>query len=131
MYTITVKLSDDDGDGKITVSATVSDGTTSSSNDNGAASVSFTNAAQGSLSVSKTVESNVASDNGKVFSFTLTLTNDAVNVNGTYTATLSGGTSSTVTIENGTGTFTLQDGQTITIGGIPQRHGVHRDREGL
>ena len=119
VYTITVKLSDDDGDGKITVSATVSDGTTSSSNDNGAASVSFTNAAQGSLSVSKTVESNVASDNGKVFSFTLTLTNDAVNVNGTYTATLSGGTSSTVTIENGTGTFTLQDGQTITIGGIP------------
>ena len=118
-YTITVKLSDSDGDGKITVSATVSDGTTSSSNDNGAASVSFTNAAQGGLSVSKTVESNVASDNGKVFSFTLTLTNDAVNVNGTYTATLSGGTSSTVTIENGTGTFTLQDGQTITIGGIP------------
>ena len=119
VYTITVKLSDDDGDGQITVSVTVSDGTTSSSNDNGAASVSFTNAAQGSLSVSKTVESNVASDNGKVFSFTLTLTNDAVNVNGTYTATLSGGTSSTVTIENGTGTFTLQDGQTITIGGIP------------
>lgn len=119
VYTITVKLSDDDGDGQITVSVKVSDGTTSSSNDKGTASVSFTNAAQGSLSVSKTVESNVASDNGKVFSFTLTLTNDAVNVNGTYTATLSGGTSSTVTIENGTGTFTLQDGQTITIGGIP------------
>ena len=35
VYTITVRLSDDDGDGQITVSVTVSDGTTSSSNDKG------------------------------------------------------------------------------------------------
>ncbi len=119
VYTITVKLSDDDGDGQITVSVTVSDGTTSSSNDKGTASVSFTNAAQGGLSVSKTVASNVAGDDSKDFTFTLTLANDDVNVNGDYTATLSDGTSRTVTIANGTGTLKLKHGQTITIGGIP------------
>ena len=118
-YTITVTLSDSDGDGKITVNATVSDGVSSSSKNNGTASVSFTNAAQGGLSVSKTVASNVAGDDSKDFTFTLTLANDDVNVNGDYTATLSDGTSRTVTIANGTGTLKLKHGQTITIGGIP------------
>ena len=72
VYTITVKLSDDDGDGQITVSVTVSDGTTSSSNDKGTASVSFTNAAQGGLTLQKIV---VGDDEStpKSFRFTLTL----------------------------------------------------------
>ena len=72
VYTITVKLSDDDGDGQITVSVTVSDGTTLSSNDKGTASVNFTNAAQGGLTLQKIV---VGDDEStpKSFRFTLTL----------------------------------------------------------
>ena len=114
VYEIAVTLADNDGDGQIDVNAEVN-GASQDSNVN----LSFTNAAEGQLSVTKTVESNVEADRAKAFDFTVELTNDDVEVDGTYTATLNDGTSTTVEVKNGTGSFTLTDGQTLTIGGIP------------
>ena len=114
VYEITVTLADNDGDGQIDVNAEVNDAPQVSN-----VSLSFTNAAEGQLSVTKTVESNVAGDAEKEFDFTVELTNDDVEVDGTYTATLNDGTSTTVEVKNGKGSFKLTHGQTLTIGGIP------------
>ena len=124
---ITVRLSDDDGDGKITVNVTVSVDGQASSNANGAAELLFTNAAEGQLSVTKTVVSNVEGDEDKTFTFTVELSNDDVDVNGTYKTTITEDDETTpgadLTVKDGKGSFTLTDGQTITIGGIPNGTG--------
>ena len=118
---ITVRLSDDDGDGKITV--TVKVGEETSTNATGTAQLLFTNAAEGQLSVTKTVESNVEGDEDKSFSFTVELSNDDAAVDGAYKTTITENGATTpgtdLTVVKGKGTFTLKHGQTITIGGIP------------
>ena len=80
--------------------------------------VTYTNTRNvGDLQVSKTVAGNDG-DEGKDFDFTLTLENKAgLKVNGTYTVT--GVAQSTLTVVEGTATFKLEHGQTITIEDIP------------
>lgn len=120
---ITVRLSDNDGDGKITVNVTVKVGEETSMNAVGSAQLLFTNAAEGQLSVTKTVDSNVDGDEDKSFSFTVELSNENVAVDGVYKTTITENGATTpgtdLTVKDGKGTFTLKDGQTITIGGIP------------
>ncbi len=72
-----------------------------------------------SLKVTKTVENadtNISTiDSNKDFSFTLTLTNSNVSVAGTYKTD-----KGEIIIDNGgVGTFTLKDGESLTIYGIP------------
>ena len=124
---ITVRLSDNDGDGEITVNVTVKVGEETSTNATGTAQLLFTNAAEGQLSVTKTVDSNVEGDEDKTFTFTVELSNENVAVDGTYKTTITeaGATTSgaDLTVAGGKGTFTLKHGQTITIGGIPNGTG--------
>ena len=120
---ITVRLSDNDGDGKITVNVTVKVGEETPTNAVGTAQLLFTNAAEGQLSVTKTVESNVDGDGNKPFTFTVELSNDDAAVDGAYKTTITENGATTpgadLTVAGGKGTFTLKHGQTITIGGIP------------
>ncbi len=120
---ITVTLSDNDGDGEITVNVTVEVGEETSTNATGTAQLLFTNAAEGQLSVTKTVDSNVEGDKDKTFNFTVELSNDDVVVDGTYKTTITENGATTpgtdLTVTDGKGSFTLTHGQTITIGGIP------------
>ena len=122
---ITVTLSDNDGDGEITVNVTVEVGEETSTNATGTAQLLFTNAAEGQLSVTKTVDSNVEGDKDKTINFTVELSNDDVDVvvDGTYKTTITENGATTpgtdLTVTDGKGTFTLKHGQTLTIGGIP------------
>ena len=120
---ITVTLSDNDGDGEITVNVTVEVGEETSTNATGTAQLLFTNAAEGQLSVTKTVDSNVEGDEDKPFTFTVELSNDGVVVDGTYKTTITENGATTpgtdLKVTDGKGSFTLTHGQTITIGGIP------------
>ena len=69
----------------------------------------------GDLSVTKTV-TGTGAETEREFEFTLTLTNEAgVTVDNTYTTS-----EGTLTVENGEATFTLKDGETLTIYGIPE-----------
>ena len=98
-------------------------GEETSTNATGTAQLLFTNAAEGQLSVTKTVESNVEGDEDKSFSFTVELSNDDAAVDGAYKTTITENGATTpgtdLTVVKGKGTFTLKHGQTITIGGIP------------
>ena len=119
VYTITVKLSDDDGDGQITVSVTVSDGTTLSSNDKGTASVNFTNAAQGGLTLQKIV---VGDDEStpKSFRFTLTLKDaDGEPLTGSPFEQNDLAIGITETGEPGVYEILLKDKQRLTLTGLP------------
>ena len=82
----------------------------------GAQSVTVTNTMNvGDLSVAKTV-TGTGAETEREFEFTLTLTNEAgVTVDNTYTTS-----EGTLTVENGEATFTLKDGETLTIYGIPE-----------
>lgn len=74
--------------------------------------------ATGSLSVSKTVDGNRGEKN-RDFAFTLTISNQSnTPLNGDYSYT-KGSETGTVSITAGTGSFTLKDGETITINDLP------------
>ena len=82
----------------------------------GATAVTVTNTMNvGDLSVTKTVNGSGA-ETDREFEFTLTLDNaDGVIVDNTYTTS-----EGTITVENGKATFTLKDGETLTVYGIPE-----------
>lgn len=118
--TYTVTEADYKADGYLT-SNTVNDGyvaTGTLGTTDETVTVTYTNTRNvGDLQVSKTVAGNDG-DEGKDFDFTLTLENKAgLKVNGTYTVT--GVAQSTLTVVEGTATFKLKHGQTITIEDIP------------
>ena len=102
-----------------TVAETTADGfTTESTGETGEISIekktaAFTNTKEeGDLTVSKSVESDLADDKTKDFSFTVTL--DDKTVNGTY---------GEMTFENGVATFTLKDGESKTASGLAKGTG--------
>ena len=69
----------------------------------------------GELSVSKAV-TGTGAEADREFTFTLTLANaEGVKVDNTYKTS-----EGTITVENGEATFTLKDGETLTIYGIPE-----------
>ena len=85
----------------------------------GALSATVTNTMNvGDLSVTKTV-TGTGAETGREFGFTLTLTNDAgVTVDNTYETS-----EGTITVTNGEAAFTLKDGETLTVYGIPEGTG--------
>ena len=89
--------------------ATTKDGDTGSLSANGS-TAAFTNTKEeGSLVVKKTLVSDLAADAAKEFSFTVTLSNTAIN--GTY---------GDMTFTNGVATFNLKGGETKSAVGLPK-----------
>ena len=82
----------------------------------GASSATVTNTMNvGELSVSKAV-TGTGAETDREFTFTLTLANaEGVKVDNTYKTS-----EGTITVENGEAAFTLKDGETLTIYGIPE-----------